>query len=200
MTEEDFLNMPCPLFWGFGLEVNGKELVQENLAKHWVEEMDFFKNVEAGMNMLKNAPQIPRGKYAGIVISPLEWTRVEPDVVVMYGDAGQIYKLTFAANYARGSGFDSHFAGAGAFCLSGLIPALLDREPKVYNPGGGERGIAMTQANELATVIPVKRLRELIEGLRAGKAGAGRYPVAAYLGFTATQHPYMGLGITKIKR
>jgi len=200
MTVEDFVNMPCGLFWGFGLEVNGEKFDEERVPKYWVEEMDFFKDEEAGMNLLKAAPRIPQGKYMGIVMSPLERTRVMPDVVVAYGDPAQIYRLILALNFARGTGIKGNFSGAGALCLQGVIPTFLDREPRVFNPGGGERGIAMTQDNELGVVIPTERLQETVEGLKRGKAGAGKYPVNAYLHFTATHHPYEGLGITKITR
>ena len=193
MMYEDFLNMPCSVFYGLA------ERFDEELAKHWVEEMGFFKDIETAMKFIKSAPTIPAGDYVGFALSPLEWTRVKPDVVVVYGSSGQIGKLILSYIYTQGTGITTTFTGAAGLCSGGLFPALQDREVKVFIPGGGERGIAMTQDDELGMVIPSERLEDISEGLEAGKAGATRYPVRSYLHFTAVDHPYVKV-IERIKK
>lgn len=189
MKREDFLGMPCGVFYGLASYEGG----DETLAKHWVE-LGLFKDVETAMKFLDASSQIPLGEYIGIAMSPLEWTRIKPDVVVIYGNPGQISKLVIAVSCVQGVGVISTLTGLAGLCVGALIPALQTGDFKVFIPGAGERGIAMTQDDELGMVIPYKKLKEISEGLsglKAAKAGAMRYPVAPYLHYTAEKHPYV---------
>jgi len=192
MMYEDF-SIPCTVFYGFA------QRIDEVFARHWTEEMEFFKDEETAMTFLKSAPQIPEGEYIGFAMSPLEWTRVKPDVVVVYGSPGQIGKLILATIYTQGFGITSTFTGAAGLCEGALFPALQTGEIQIFIPGGGERGIAMTQDDELGMVIPAGKLEIISTGLKAGKAGAIRYPPRTYLNFTAVHHPYVKI-MDKIKK
>ncbi len=118
-----------------------------------------------------------KGECAGLVLSPLEWTRVEPDLVMVYCNPAQLMRLIQAANYAEGKSLTSIFTGRAASCTQGVIQTIKTREPKVVVPGNGDRVWAMTQDDEMLFTLPSEQLGQIIEGLAVTHQAGIRYPI-----------------------
>ena len=119
-----------------------------------------------------------------MVYSPLERTKVEPDVILVYGDPAQMIRLIHGATYHSGIPIESRFSGRTGTCGDGVIGAYLDKAPKVVVLGNGDRVWAACQDHEMMMAILTSRLAELVEGLKKSHKGGIRYPIPTYMRYT----------------
>jgi len=132
--------------------------------------------VKARLETLKQA-KLDKGQYAGIVFSPLERSRVEPDLVMVFCNAAQLMRLVHGATQATGKSVHSAFGGLMASCGEGVLQTFKTKEPKVVLPGNGDRVWAMVQDDELLFTIPAGSLDQVIAGLEATHQTGIRYPI-----------------------
>ncbi|MEA3332645.1 MAG: DUF169 domain-containing protein, partial [Pseudomonadota bacterium] len=118
-----------------------------------------------------------------VVYSPLERTKVEPDVVLIYINPAQLMRLIHGATYHTGKPLTCSFSGRAASCTEGVIGAFLDKDAKVVVPGNGDRVWATCQDHEMAMAIHAQRLPELLEGLEKTHSKGVRYPIPTYLNY-----------------
>lgn len=156
-----------------------------------VEEPDFIKdgsivyplyteNLETGAVTQQATPRMPGGEINSILLAPLHRADFDPDVVLIYGNPGQIVRLVQGALYKTGGTINSKFMGRAA-CGSEIVTTLLTGECNVIIPGGGEKVFAMTAEDEMVFSVPAAKIDDLIEGLAAThKAGAARIPVPQF--------------------
>ncbi|HWQ62708.1 MAG TPA: DUF169 domain-containing protein, partial [Negativicutes bacterium] len=112
-----------------------------------------------------------------IVIAPLHKTDFVPDVILVYGNPGQIVRLVQGGNYAEGGGIESRFCGRSA-CASELITPYLKQRANLTIPGGGEKVFGQTNDDEMAFAFPYGKAAEIIEGITAThECGIARIPV-----------------------
>ena len=116
-----------------------------------------------------------------VVYSPLERTKVEPDVILIYVNPAQMMRLIHGATYHTGKPIESSFSGRAASCAEGVIGAYLDNTPKVVVPGNGDRVWANCQDHEMIMAVPGSRLGEVVEGLEKTHKKGIRYPIPAYI-------------------
>lgn len=180
MAREDAIFCPGPLLWGWE-EMND----EEELAEFWVKDLPFFEYPELGMQTIKAMPRFAKGEVEGIVVSPLEWTQVVPDVVMIYSNPAQAMRLVHGTLFKEGGVVNSNFTGLAASCAEGVIDVYQTKASRVVLPGAGDRVIAMTQDDELIFVLPGEKLATLVDGLRVrhGTLGGQRYPIPFYLRF-----------------
>jgi len=125
----------------------------------------------------------------GVVISPLERTKIEPDVVLIYGNAAQMMRLIQSYLYVRGGVLNFTAAGRAGSCSDGIVKAFLAGEPRLVVLGNGDRVWAMAQDDELLFALPSGQLDDLLEGLEATHKAGLRYPVPSYMGFAPGFQP-----------
>lgn len=152
-----------------------------------VEEPEFIKNgsivhplyaktLEAGEVTQRVTPSMQHGKIKSIIIAPLHKTTFEPDVILIYGNPGQIVRLIQGALYNTGGVIESHSMGRAA-CGSEIVTPLQKQKCNVTIPGGGEKAFALTCDDEMVFSVPANEIKGLIEGIIAThKAGASRFP------------------------
>jgi uncharacterized protein (DUF169 family) len=144
--------------------------------------MDYYKTDEAASCMFATMPRLKARQYAGVVISPLAWTKVEPDLVLVYGNGAQIMRLIQAAAYNSGEPVVTPQAGIAASCAGGALRAFLTKKPHVVVPGGGDRVYAATQDDEIVFACPQETLEDTVASLqKAGYAAGMRYPLPIQL-------------------
>lgn len=158
-----------------------------------VEEPDFIKNgsiieplytktLDAGVITQKETPNMPVGEINSIVLAPLNKANFDPDVVLIYGNPGQMVRLVQGALYQEGGTIESKFMGRAA-CGGEIVTPLLTQKCNVNIPGGGEKVFALTGDDEMCFSVPKNKIIDLMEGIVAThNAGAARFPV-----------PYFGL-------
>ena len=165
------------------------------LANAWLE-MGVGENIDATKRIAKELDQLRKGEYSGIVFSPLQWSRIVPDVVLFYCDPVRAGVLIQACTSRDGKPFQSAFIPTAA-CVQSIFRPLVTGEPKMTIPCVGERGLSGSQDNELIFSFPIALLKDVVEGLeKARDAGYGcRIPVAPYLTFEPVSiPPYAKLG------
>jgi len=121
--------------------------------------------------------KLSKGKYAGVVFSPLERTKIDPDLVMVFCNPAQLMRLVHGATQETGVSVQSMFSGRAGTCTEGVLQTFKTREPKVVLPGNGDRVWAMVQDGEMAFAIPAEWLDPVIRGLEATHQTGIRYPI-----------------------
>ncbi len=151
----------------------------KNSLMEFMKVMNYVENAEAAKTTMKavSSVKLDKGAYVGVVFSPLERTKIEPDLVVVFCNAAQAMRLVHGATQETGVSVHSFFSGRGGTCTEGVLQTFKTSEPKVVLPGNGDRVWAMVQDNELAFTIPVGLLDSVIKGLEATHERGIRYPI-----------------------
>jgi uncharacterized protein (DUF169 family) len=140
-----------------------KYSADENAAKTTMEAVDQVK--------------LSKGECAGVIFSPLERTRIEPDLVMIFCNPAQLVRLVHGATQETGAAVQSIFSGRGGSCTEGVLQTFKTGKPKVVLPGNGDRVWAMVQDGEMAFTIPADWLDSVIGGLEATHQTGVRYPI-----------------------
>ncbi|MDP2728799.1 MAG: DUF169 domain-containing protein, partial [Dehalococcoidia bacterium] len=186
MTRDDAVFCPGPLLWAWEEMDN-----EEDLINFWVKDLPFFEYPELGAKTLKALPRFKKGEFTGMVVSPLEWIRVEPDVIMIYANPAQVMRLVHGTLFKQGGVITSSFTGLAASCAEGVIESYKKKVSRVVLPGAGDRVIAMDQDDELIFTLPADKLEDLVDGVkvRHGTLGGQRYPIPFNVRFQP-QMPY----------
>jgi len=141
--------------------------------------MKYSADENAARTSLEGAEQVKlaKGKYAGVVFSPLERTRIEPDLVMIFCNPAQLVRLVHGATQETGVAVQSVLSGRAGSCTEGVLQTFKTGQPKVVLPGNGDRVWAMVQDEEIAFAIPANRLDSVIGGLEATHQTGVRYPI-----------------------
>jgi len=121
--------------------------------------------------------KLNQGEYAGVIFSPLERTKIEPDLIMVFCNPAQLMRMVHGATQETGISVQSVFSGKGGTCTEGVLQTFKTKEPKVVLPGNGDRVWAMVQDNELAFTIPIKFFDSVIRGIEATHERGIRYPI-----------------------
>ena len=156
-----------------------------------VEEPDIIKNgsivyplytdsLETGSITQKATPALPVKQISSILLSPLHRADFDPDVVLVYGQPGQIARLIQATLYQRGGTLDTKSMGRAA-CGAEIVTPFLTGECNVVVPGGGEKAFGSLPDDQMVFSIPKNRMEGIIAGLEGThKAGGSRFPWTLY--------------------
>jgi uncharacterized protein (DUF169 family) len=141
--------------------------------------MKYAADEKAARISLEGAEQVrlSKGQYAGVVFSPLERTRIEPDLVMIFCNPAQLMRLVHGATQETGASVQCMFSGRAGSCTEGVLQTFKTGQPKVVLPGNGDRVWAMVQDDEIAFAIPSNCLDSVIRGLEATHQTGVRYPI-----------------------
>lgn len=153
--------------------------------------MNYASDDKAAAEVFAGFRLLEMGQDAVVVYSPLERTRVEPDIVLIYVNPAQMMRLIHGATHQSGKPLTCSFSGRAASCTEGVIGAYLDKSPKVVVPGNGDRVWAACQDHEMVMAVPAERLETLVEGLERTHQRGIRYPIPTYLRY----QPEVGFAI-----
>jgi len=180
--------------WRLGLRKDDVCCPVALIAYGWLEELPDITEVEevmvasgyaqnrpAARKQLESIPRLAAGECDALLLSPLELTVWEPDVIVIYANPAQVMRLVHAATYHQGEPIQCSFGARAASCAEGIIRTYRTGEPQVVLPGGGDRIFAMTQDHELCFTVPASDLDRILEGLRlSGREVGLAYPIPVY--------------------
>jgi len=141
--------------------------------------MKYSANEDAAKVTMETVEQVKltKGQCAGVVFSPLERTKIEPDLVMVFCNPAQLMRLVHGATQETGVAVQSIFSGRGGTCTEGILQTFKSGQPKVVLPGNGDRVWAMVQDAEMVFTIPTNWLDPVIRGLEATHRTGIRYPV-----------------------
>lgn len=150
-------------------------------ASNFFTQMNYALHDKAANEIFDSFRLLELGNELIVVYSPLERTKVEPDIVLIYVNPAQMMRLIHGATYHTGKPLTCSFSGRAASCTEGVIGAYLDEDAKVVVPGNGDRVWATCQDHEMVMAINAIRLPELLEGLEKTHNMGVRYPIPTYL-------------------
>ncbi|MBN1612886.1 MAG: DUF169 domain-containing protein [Deltaproteobacteria bacterium] len=169
---------PCPvasyLYGWSSAEEESREILSD-----FMKAMRYTATDEAVDTVVEEATKfkLARGQCEGVVISPLELGRVEPDLVMIFCNSAQVMRLVHGATRQTGRSLSSIFSGRFGACNEGVLQTLKAGEPRLVLPGNGDRVWGMVQDEEWIFTIPAGRLDQVIEGLQATHEAGVRYPI-----------------------
>ena len=177
LTPHSSFCVPASILFGWAELEN-----EEDLVNTWFE-MGIAESVEGVKRYLKEHCWFEKGEYAGLVFSPLPWTKVEPDIVLVFCNPAQAGVLIAAYVYKEGKSLTST-SRSTAVCASCIIGTMKDDEPTLSIICAGARGLEMCDDSELILAFPGAMLGDMVDGLEANrKHGYNRIPVPPYLIF-----------------
>jgi uncharacterized protein (DUF169 family) len=141
--------------------------------------MKYAADENAAETSLEGVEQVKlsKGKYSGVVFSPLERTRIEPDLVMVFCNPAQLMRLVHGATEETGMAVQSTFSGRAGTCTEGVLQTFRTGKPRVVLPGNGDRVWAMVEDEEIAFATPANWLDPVIRGLEATHQTGIRYPI-----------------------
>jgi len=172
--------------YAYGWKQANKEEAVDFLTR-----MNYAADTTAALNILESLKTLKSGQCGAVVYSPLEWTKVEPDVVLIYLNPAQIMRCLHGSTWQTGKPVICSFSGRAASCTEGVLGAFLDQAPKVVVPGNGDRVWAAAQDHEMVYALPASHLEALVQGLSKTHAKGIRYPILTYLRY----QPEVGLSL-----
>jgi uncharacterized protein (DUF169 family) len=124
----------------------------------------FIADREAAARYAREMTRLPVGRYAGVVVGPLDTVGFEPDLVMIYCNPAQLRHLLLALRYPQGTQATSTLDPIGS-CVHSVVPSLLSGECAVTVPDPGDFERAGAREDEMVLTVPVSRLRELMDGV-----------------------------------
>jgi len=124
-------------------------------------------DAETAGKMVEGFPK-NRNRFEAFAVMPLDGGTAapggitfEPDLVIIYGEPGQLGPMIFASCGALGiPAFEARGLGEVALCADGLAACWNTREPKFFLPCIGDRAFGGTSNSEAAIVIPADKFNE----------------------------------------
>lgn len=109
-------------------------------------------------------PKLPLGKYAGVLISPLDKADFKPDITLIYCKNDQLRLILMAVNSQTGEMLDSSFTALDS-CVYSVIPPFLEGQYRITLPDPGEYERALTAEDDIIFTVPVQREEEFYKGV-----------------------------------
>ncbi len=145
--------------------------------------MNYARDEESARLRAEGMARLEKGRYGRIVLSPLTRTKVEPHLIMVFGNPAQIMRLVQATSRWTGKRVDAGFGGIGGSCNEGLVRTFLEDRPRVALPGNGDRVFAATQDDELVFCFPASWAERVVEGLEATSRRGIRYPIPTFINY-----------------
>jgi len=129
-------------------------VTDERGAIQFFTQMNYAADEKSASEVMSGFLRLEMGQGLVVVYSPLERTKIEPDVILVYVNPAQLMRLIHAATYHSGKPIESNFSGRASSCTEGVLGAFLHNTPKVVVPGNGDRVWATCQDHEMIMAIP----------------------------------------------
>lgn len=148
----------------------------------------YFVNQEQAEGVVNTIPRFKENEYASILIAPLEDCPVNPDVVVFYGNVGQMLSMFRGYLYNKKEVLPLDTTSLAA-CADTIITPMKFGRLNLALPCNGFKLNALPSETDLLCGVPADKLEEVLEGIKFNFRGGVRYP-------TAWQHIDRDLQIT----
>jgi uncharacterized protein (DUF169 family) len=136
----------------------------------------YFNSFEKSKNMFDNMPTLPLGKYKAILSAPLDKMPIDPDLVIFFGNAAQIYKMVMAWGWDSGERL-TFTASGEAWCADAIAPPMLNGTPHLAFCCNGGRILSWPSDDEVSIGLPASELEHILSGLEFQHKGGIRYPI-----------------------
>jgi uncharacterized protein (DUF169 family) len=151
----------------------------------------FTETRQAGARTESEVPKFSFQQYRYVIAAPISRADFEPQLYLVYGNAGQIMRLLTAVLYRKGGYLTSRFSGR-LDCADICIETMKTGRPQVILPCYGDRIFGQTQDSEMAMSLPIGIENDVVAGLEGTHKGGIRYPIPSFLRYSPTypEHYY----------
>jgi len=136
----------------------------------------WFENKEDARRYEESIPAIPPGKFHAVAISPIFSERLNPDLVLIYGNPAQMILLINGYQWKDYERMTFHCAGESS-CADVIAQCYLSKKPSLSIPCYGERRFGHVQDDELVIAMAPESLEKIAEGLEKLSEKGIRYPI-----------------------
>lgn len=193
LTNEDIKCVPSSLMYGL-VEITDPAAVLEAMKA-----MGYGEDEKAIEKMVVKFPLLPFGENEGMYSAPLGMFQSTPDIVHIYCDPSQAWRLVQAAIYKKIE-VTSTYLGVAESCRAG-VEVYKNKTTGIYLPGGGDRVFAMAADDELIWATTFEDLQKITEIIEVPGQQVGlQYPVPTYLLFEPFAVPAWTILEEKIKK
>lgn len=133
------------------------------------------ESLEVGKNYATDFPRLPVGKYIGVISAPLKAANFKPDLVMIYCDSAQLSLLLLAREYKIGYDLKQSLSSHAA-CVYSVVPVMQTGECRAAIPCRGDHYFAIAGDDELIFSVPIKKLDDLMIGLRYLETTGSKLP------------------------
>jgi uncharacterized protein (DUF169 family) len=139
----------------------------------------WFENKEDAQKYEESLPAIPPGKFHAVAISPIFSERLNPDLVLVYGNPAQMILLINGLQWKNYERLTFYCVGESS-CADAIAESYLSKKSCVAIPCFGERRFGHVQDDELVIAIPPASLIKGAEGLEKLVEKGIRYPIPLF--------------------
>lgn len=111
-----------------------------------------------------------------VVLSPLAKGKIEPEVVLVFGNAAQIMMLMCGLQKERYERFTFHFSGEGA-CSDSLGECFRTGKPQLSISCYGERAMGQVSDDEISLALPPADVTRALSGVKKLAKIGLKYPI-----------------------
>jgi len=170
LTREDKMGDRCKGIHGL---LSRDEKAQAGEAKMLA--TTWMPSFDEAMKQQKDYPRIPAGE--AIVLSPLAKGKIEPEVMLLYGNPAQLMMLMCGMQKIKYERYQFFFIGEGA-CVDSLGQCYQTGKPSLAIPCYGERAMGQVADDEIALALTPDYFDQAIEGLEVLRKIGFKYPIS----------------------
>jgi uncharacterized protein (DUF169 family) len=135
------------------------------------------KDIQAGQTLQSEIPRITAGVFHYVIVSALERTPVDPDVILFVGYPAQIWRICQSAVWKDGKRLSFSTSTSQGVCGDGVVVPYLTNGLNISLGCTGMRVFAGYSEHQMIVGLSVARFWEMSEGLEATSAGEYTYPI-----------------------
>jgi len=182
ITKQDKMNIRCMRLHGVR-HASEKSMQGEAqmLSTTW------FASPEEAYQQQLDSPRVPVAE--AVVLSPLSKDKIEPEVVLIFGNPAQLMMLLCGLQKEKYERFDFHFIGEGS-CSDSLGECYKTQKPQLSIPCYGERSMGQVADDEISLALLPAEISRAISGMKKLAKIGFKYPIS-YIGAQADLEPIL---------
>jgi uncharacterized protein (DUF169 family) len=138
-----------------------------------------YKTARDAQKHEKAVPRLPVGKYQAVAVAPLKGNKLEPDIVLVYGNPAQIFMLVAALQWQDFEPLTNNCVGESS-CSDAIVRGYLTGKPSIALPSYAERRYGQAQDDEMVMALPAASVEKALSGLTGLHQGGIRYPIPSW--------------------
>jgi len=119
--------------------------------------------------------------YIGCVMSPLGWTKVEPDLILLSLNAARMNRVIEGICDQTAEKIVAENSGRGGLCCWGIAPTINSGKPTYVIPTFGEYRFTGDSDDDMWFILPVSYLEPLVKGFEHMYKAGWRYPIPRFV-------------------
>lgn len=142
-----------------------------------------YQSLKARKIAAMNKARLEAGIYEYMLVAPLNKASFTSDLILIYGNPGQITRLIQAAVFKTGKQLKAETVCATA-CSEWLSAAMITGECQYVFPCDGERRYGALDNSEMVFSLPYEKVETILDSLKIAynaKEGRIRYPAEKFL-------------------